>query len=291
MNFSITENVKTTSIQKDEFHRQVEDKLRNTPIDFADKLACIKRTWSEQKKHLAAGVFLLLQYGNQSSASNKEPVFLLIKRSSTVSQSGDISCPGGMLNPFVDTLISLVGFVPLLPLFKAETLSYSRMRDNRTFRTILLFLANAARESWEEIGLSPFNVSFLGALPTYSLQIFRRTIFPVVGFINHPWQYKPNSEVDKILEIPVNAFFDPENYGRFYIESRNSESIKDYSSSYFPCLIFKHDGEEEILWGATFNIITNFLSIVFERSLPLLNDKARTVSKICPANYLKGSSR
>jgi hypothetical protein len=188
-------------------------------------------------------------------------------------------------------LISRIGLFNLLPLFKGEALSSSRKRDNRTFRTILLFLANAARESWEEIGLNPFNVSFLGALPTYSLKIFRRTIFPVVGFIKHPWQYKPNSEVEKIIEIPVNAFFEPENYGRFYIEARNLESGKDYSSSYFPCLIFRHDGDEEILWGATFNIITSFLTIVFERSLPLLNDKARAISKRGPANYFKGTYR
>jgi 8-oxo-dGTP pyrophosphatase MutT (NUDIX family) len=292
VNLSIAQSEKASSFRRDQFHRQIEDKLSNTPIDFTDKFSSIKKTWNEQKKHLAAGVFLLLQYGRQSSSiTNEEPVFLLIKRSATVAQSGDISCPGGMLNPFVDSLISFASMIPFLPLFKGEALRYSRKKDSRTFRTVLLFLANAARESWEEIGLNPFNVSFLGALPTYSLRIFRRTIFPVVGFIKHPWQYKPNSEVEKIIEIPVNAFFDPNNYGRFYIESRSFESKRADYSPYFPCLIFKHENEEEILWGATFNIITNFLSIVFDQSLPVFNNEARTVSKKCPVNYLKGNSR
>jgi hypothetical protein len=80
MNILILDHAKITSIQKDQFHRQIEEKLNNTPNDFADKLSFIKKTWSEQKKHLAAGVFLLLQYGKQSSASNnEEPFFLLIK--------------------------------------------------------------------------------------------------------------------------------------------------------------------------------------------------------------------
>jgi len=277
-----------------QLHRHIEEKLGNVPLDYYEQFQAIKKTWKQHKKHLAAGVFLLLQYGdNSSSTTENEPSFLLIKRSSVVAQSGDISCPGGMLNPVVDSLTGFISMVPFFPFFRGDSLNYARQRDMRTFRTILLFLANAARESWEEIGLSPFNVSFLGALPTYSLSLFKRTIFPVVGLIKHPWHYKPNSEVEKIIEIPVSAFFAPENYSRCYINSENSWLKKDgLTTSYFPCLVLKEkDDTEEILWGATFNIITNFLNIVFNQSLPIIPESAKTIVKACPDNYFRGNSR
>jgi 8-oxo-dGTP pyrophosphatase MutT (NUDIX family) len=279
--------------QRDSLHRHIEAKLGHTPLDYADQFSSIKETWKEHKRHLAAGVFLLLEYGEASpSAKDSEPSFLLIKRSATVSQSGDISCPGGMLNPLFDSLTSHLSTTRLFPLFKGEALNYARRRDSRTFRAIRLFLANAARESWEEIGLSPFNVSFLGALPTYSLRLLRRTIFPVVGLIKRPWRYRSNAEVEKIIEIPVNAFFNPNNYGRFYFHSENSWRNDDEFPPYFPCLILKQqDDTEEILWGATFNIITNFLSVVFEQSLPMFHDNARRISKTFPTTYLKGNPR
>lgn len=275
------------------FQSLITDKLGATPLDFADRFQAIRNTWKEHKKHLAAGVFLLLQYGRHTSAGSRdEPVFLLIKRSLEVAQSGDISCPGGMLNPFLDSLLSRIIMNRFAPFHDGNALNYARGRDVPTFRTIRLFLANAARESWEEIGLNPFNVSFLGALPTYSLHLFKRTIFPVVGLIKDPWHYKPNSEVEKIVEIPVHAFFDSENYCRCCINSDNSRLNQKRLQTCFPCMTIKQeDNTEEILWGATFNIITNFLSIVFENPLPMVSDKTRIVSKICPDNYFRGNSR
>lgn len=279
--------------QRDSLHRHIEARLGGTPLDYANRFSAIKNTWKEHKKHLAAGVFLLLEYKETSSpAADSQPAFLLIKRSERVAQSGDISCPGGMLNPLFDSLASYLSTNRLFPLFQGEALNYARRRDLGTFRAIRLFLANAARESWEEIGLSPFNVSFLGALPTYSLHIMKRTIFPVVGLIKRPWQYKSNAEVEKIIEVPVNAFFNPANYGRFYFHSEDSWRKDEGFPPYFPCLILKQEDEtEEILWGATFNIITNFLSVVFDQSLPMFHENARSVSKTFPTNYLKGKPR
>jgi len=293
MNIVLEETDKTLLKQRNQLRRHIEDKLGNIPLDYADQYSAIRETWKEHKKHLAAGVFLLLEYRKPyPSATDDEPVFIMIKRSSLVTQSGDISCPGGMLNPFFDSLTGFLCTSGFPPLFKGEALNYARGRDARTFRAIRLFLANAARESWEEIGLSPFNVSFLGALPTYSLRLLRRTIFPVVGLIKHPWQYRSNSEVEKIIEIPVNAFFNLHNHGRFYIQSEDSWYKNEEFPPYFPCLILKQeDGTEEILWGATFNIIADFLSVIFEHPLPLCHENARRISKICPDNYLKGNSR
>lgn len=293
MNVAAGDTDKALLKDRERFQSLVVEKLGTTPLDFADQFESIRKTWKDQDKHLAAGVFLLIQYGGHSSLETRnEPVFLLIKRSSAVAQSGDISCPGGMLNPLLDPVLGRIIVNRFIPFYDGPSITYARKRGNRTFRAIRLFLANAARESWEEIGLSPFNVSFLGALPTYSLRLFKRTIFPIVGLVKHPWRYKPNSEVEKIIEIPVKAFFDPDNYSRCCINSESSWLTSEDLAACFPCLTLKQkDDTVEILWGATFNIVTNFLTLVFERSLPMMSDKTRIVSKICPDNYFNGISR
>jgi len=92
---------------------------------------------------------------------------------------------------------------------------YARRRGNAAFNDITLFLANAVRESWEEIRLSPFNIRFLGPLPSYSLHLFTRTIFPVVCLVEKKWKFHPNREVEKMVEIPLQSFYNEDNYGFF----------------------------------------------------------------------------
>ena len=49
----------------------------------------------------------------------------------------------------------------------------------------------------------------------------------------------------------------------------------------------REDGEEEVLWGATFEIIRTFFKIVFDFSLPT-PEKGRTVRRPLPLNYFSG---
>jgi len=53
----------------------------------------------------------------------------------------------------------------------------------------------------------------------------------------------------------------------------------------FPCLVHKEDGEEEILWGATFEVIRTFFKIVFDFSFPA---SERVVRRPLVSNYLSG---
>jgi hypothetical protein len=96
--------------------------------------------------------------------------------------------------------------------------------------------------------------------------------------------------VDKILEIPVGFFFQQSNYALLEIKTslvNNTEHLQ-YQ---LPCLVIPDGlGGEDILWGATFNIITNFLRIISDDSLPSPSS-SRTINKVLSNNYISGKTR
>ena len=153
-------------------------------------------------------------------------------------------------------------------------------------KRILYYWGNALRESWEEIRLSTFNVDFLGPLPTYRLQSRRWIIFPLVGQVREKWTYQLSPEVEKIVPIPLAAFYRPESYGVYSLEIPEEMAAKGIPSPWvFPCLIAAGEGgEEEILWGATFHIIQTFLKIVFPFSAPAPRWAKRVIQSSPPAN-------
>jgi 8-oxo-dGTP pyrophosphatase MutT (NUDIX family) len=269
--------------QKYIFPRFVMDKLASVPIDYKEMNLQIDKSRQEGSAHLKAAVVLLLNFKNIYGKS--EYVFQLIKRSDTVSQGGDISCPGGMLQPGRDSFLNFFLKTGILPAMRGRKASLIQRGDKETAALIHLFLTNALREAWEEIGLNPFNIKFLGALPSYSLTLFARTIFPFVCFTPKSFKYKLSSEVEKILEIPLSIFFDSANYAMLEIKTslgKDTEQLQ-YQT---PCLIIPDGlGGEDILWGATFNIINNFLRIISDDSLPSPSS-SRTLNKVLTINYI-----
>jgi len=266
----------------------IRERLGAVPSDFATRFSFIRSTERSSEVHLAAGVLLLLHY-RPAGAAQYSPgfCFQLIKRSARVAQGGDLSCPGGMLDHALDPLLSLLIKTGIVPLLTGKARRYVRQRGRDTYRAITLFLTNAVRESWEELGLNPYNIGFLGPLPCYSLIMFRRTIFPLVGFTKRQWQFRPNREVDKVVEIPLTAFFRQENYGRLRIEA-SPELGRGEGPRESPCLIQRDaDGKEDVLWGATFNIIMSFLKIVFDFQPPDFS-AGPVVKRLLRPEYLTG---
>ncbi|MDI6743373.1 MAG: CoA pyrophosphatase [Smithella sp.] len=267
------------------FARLVMDKLGKMPVDYTEKNLQIDRSRHEGSKHLKAAVVLLLNFKKINERS--EYVFQLIKRSQKISQGGDISCPGGMLQPGRDNLMSSILKTGLLPTLRGGMARRVQNVDSETASLIRLFLTNALREAWEEIGLNPLNTKYLGALPSYTLHMFARTIFPVVCITREQFTYKTSSEVEKILEIPLSFFFHSENYAMLDVKT----SREEYSGPIqyqTPCLVIPDgQGNEDILWGATFNIIHNFLHIISDGSVPndysfQMRDKVLTPKYIFP---------
>jgi 8-oxo-dGTP pyrophosphatase MutT (NUDIX family) len=276
-------------LQKPDFFPSfIANKLASVSIDYKDKYRQIKISNDTAAPELAAGVVLLLNY-KKISHIKAEFVFQLIKRSDKVSQAGDISCPGGMLHPTVDKFLSRILATRIISTMPYYSSNFLRSNDKETKYLTRLFLINAVREAWEEIGLNPFSVVFLGALPCYSLTLFARTIFPLVCLTPKPFEFKLSAEVEKILEIPVSIFFDSSNYALLEIETSFNNTTPAQNNR-FPCLILTDDqGEREILWGATFNIIINFLRIISDNSLPV-PASLPIFKKVLSKAYISGNS-
>lgn len=263
---------------KELFLKQVTEKLGASPIDYAEKLQSIRKTGDTIDPHLQAGVLLLLSFCENNPPEKEregEFFFRLIKRSQCVTQAGDLACPGGILHAKWDLPLKKLITGGLIPLLRNKAGRYARRRDSRSYHAIALFLANAVREAWEEISLNPFRMHFLGPLPSCSRHLLRRTIFPLVGYVSSNHLFRPNSEVERIVDIPVQAFFQPENYGTMTTVPDGGPYPSGNGLETVPCFIyFDSEGRENVLWGATFLIVINFLEIVFDFQIPLLWGKS-----------------
>lgn len=277
--------------QREAFLARVTERLGKYPTDFQETFNGIAASGKTDSPRRAAGVLLPLLF-RESPAGNplKEGQFFfqLIKRSAFVPQPGDLSCPGGMLHPFLDHLLRLFLVHGPFPTLRGAAWKYADCRGPALFRILTLFLSNAIREAWEEIRLSPLRIRFLGPLPTYSLQRFSRTIFPLAGYIAGPWNPKLNREVEKIVEIPLDAFYRDELFGCLALSSAGPSVSPGETTVRHPCMVHSDsNGKEEILWGATFNIILQFLGIVMEYRLPAWQDR-RVIKRELRADYLTG---
>lgn len=278
--------------QKEPFRQAVIEKLGPLPIDFAAQRAFIHSTQHTSEPYSAAGVLLLLYFrpvGASVRIGQGEYCFQLIKRSARVSQPGDLSCPGGMLAPRLDVLLMPLIVSGIIPVLGGAAKQSARQRPSAEFDALMLFLTGAVREAWEEIRLSPFNVHFLGPLPCHSLILFRRTIFPLVGLVKNMPCYRPNHEVERIVEIPLGAFFQKENYARLQIQAVDEVRRTDQASWEFPCFVQREgDSGQDVLWGATFYIIIRFLEILFDFKLPDIRSHP-VITRTLGQTYITGT--
>ena len=116
-------------------------------------------------------------------------------------------------------------------------------------------LDTALREVEEEIGIDPADVEVLGqSCPITTVTNYEVT--PIVGIL--PWPYPltlAKIEVDSIITIPVAWLVNP-----------NNHQTKSWISPLNPRqeipVIFFNEYEGEILWGATAQIVMDFLEII-----------------------------
>ena len=115
-----------------------------------------------------AGIMVLI------FCKDDEHCILLQKRSSRVdSHKGEISFPGGKMDPADRTLLD-----------------------------------TALRETYEEMGIDPHDVEVLGALDETATTTGFRTS-PYAGIIPHPYEFNPQEEeVAEVLEVPVSSLLD-----------------------------------------------------------------------------------
>lgn len=265
---------------------RIVERLGTAPSDFNEKLNGID--WGKPSgKTAAAAILLPLVF----SADGEGFTLSLIKRSSSVPQGGDISCPGGIVEPLRDRVSGRI-LSWLFPLFcHPRAVPHVKRRGLLFFRNLSLLLAGGLRESREEVGLHPLRVSLLGTLPCYSLLMFTRTMFPLVGRVRGNPSFRTNWEVEKIVPVPLESLFREENYGLCLVESRMTlPSHPGRQNWEFPCFICGgKEGTEDILWGATFYVVMSFLKIVFGFDYTDLRPERR-VRKELRTEYVTGGN-
>jgi len=216
------------------------------------------------------------------------PCLILNKRSGKVRQPGDLCCPGGRLSLPLDRWLARAMTLPGMPLRRWPQWRRWRARQPEDAFFLALLLAAGLREGYEEMGLSPFNFRFLGPLPVQQLRLFRRTIFPQVGWVARPRGFSLNWEVEKIVRIPLENLLDPANYARYRLSvdpprARQAGVLED-----FPCFLHREPEGGEVLWGATYRITMDFLSRVFGFAPPEAGGLPVLTGRL-GEDYLEGS--
>ena len=233
-----------------------------------------------------SAVLFLLTSNVRDGSKGPEICVLLNKRSRRVLQPGDLCCPGGGVEKR-DRIFSRFLSLPYSPLYKWSRRHPRQTQNRLVYRRIAMLLATGLREAWEEMRLNPLRVSFLGPLPVQQLVMFDRKIYPLAAWIPARLSLKTNQEVDRIVRVPLRRLLDPGNYGRYQPTFTDTGGIV-LQPLEFPCFIHNGLNGTEILWGATFRITMNFLSLVFGFSLPDM-ESLPLVKGRQEENYLNGS--
>jgi 8-oxo-dGTP pyrophosphatase MutT (NUDIX family) len=221
--------------------------------------------------------------------NGSEICLILNKRSLKVKQPGDLCFPGGGIMPGIDSFLARLMVLPLFPLRKWTFWPLWRNQRPEEAKWISLLLSTGLRESFEEMRLNPFGVKFLGPLPSHRLRMFRRKIYPMVGWVSHQNCFLPNWEVEKVVKIPIRLLLNRNRYARYRVSySHRLGEYLNRPTEDFPCFEFKDGDEKEHLWGVTYSIVMSFMKIVFQFQPPESSDLP-VVVKTLESNYLTGS--
>ena len=114
-------------------------------------------------------------------------------------------------------------------------------------------LRTALRESAEELGIQPEDVTVLGRLddsPTFSTSFI---ISPFVGLIPYPYPFRLDPiEVAAVFDTPLSKLADPA-VVQTYVRTREDGA---------PTVDYEYHVTGHVIWGATAWIIHHFLEII-----------------------------
>jgi 8-oxo-dGTP pyrophosphatase MutT (NUDIX family) len=225
----------------------------------------------EPQKGVSSGVMLLL--GRRVLENRKDPEICIIlnKRSRKVKQSGDLCCPGGTVEATRDHCLAKILTLPGFPLKVWPYWADFRRRRPHEALLLSLMLATGLRESWEEMRLNPLFVRFLGPLPSQRLLLFHRIIYPMVGWVGFQKWFRRSWEVEEVLWIPLRSLMNRAYYVRYrlyvppHLERKFNRTTQD-----LPAFLYTYKNRTELLWGATYRIVANFIRLIFGFRAPEL---------------------
>ena len=117
----------------------------------------------------------------------------------------------------------------------------------------------AIRETFEEIGCAPENITTLGRLTELHIPVSNHLVFPVVGYLDSYSGWMPQeSEVAQIFEVPLTQFLVSDATTRTEIRLGDGLILRDVPS---------YEAQGQIIWGATAMILSEF-SVLMEQIQP-----------------------
>ena len=237
---------------------------------------------------VSAGVLMLLGDRPDRQGRGAEPCVVLNKRSLKVRQPGDLCFPGGSMAPLIDPCLASIFSLPFSSLGRWPYWKKWRQTHRPLAKSMSILWATGLRESFEEMRLNPLGVRYLGPLPPQSLVMFKRTIYPMVCWINRQKRFFPNWEVEKVVHVPLGNLLNPKHYGRYRLRiGQNADPGQPTSVQDYPCFRLQAPGSQEVLWGATYRITLGFLKLVFGFDPPDL-ETLPVVEGFLDETYLTG---
>ena len=116
------------------------------------------------------------------------------------------------------------------------------------------FERTALRETQEEVGVNAEDVEILGKLSPLYIPVSNFQVYPYVGYVDYEPQWIPQeSEVESIIEVPLNHFQDTSNH---HTKDMNfSANLLIREVPYF-------DVAGRTVWGATAMILSELVEIL-----------------------------
>lgn len=269
------------------FYRHIRRVLRSS--DWQREISDLTE---DEIKHASVVLFLISQCPSQQSDRGDEACLVLNKRSRHVKQAGDLCCPGGGLSWFVDSLYARLLRFPGSPLGRRHVWDNIGMvrseRQDKIRANLPVLLAAGLREAWEEMRMNPLRFEFLGMLPKQHLVMFKRDIYPIVGWIP-PQRFKSNWEVERVVRLRFHHLLSHDNYACFQplIMDKALTSRSPLQKADFPCYVHNGQRGHELLWGATYRIVQAFLKLVFGFTPPRGGDLP-CIERQLDERYLNG---
>jgi 8-oxo-dGTP pyrophosphatase MutT (NUDIX family) len=114
------------------------------------------------------------------------------------------------------------------------------------------------REVHEELGVKKEDVRILGRIDDARTMASSFIVHPFVGLIPYPYEFRlSRAEVAGLLRIPLEVFCRG--------GSGERERLVEYEGNYYRTPTFESQGE--VIWGATAQIMENFMDIVGHKLL------------------------
>ena len=109
----------------------------------------------------------------------------------------------------------------------------------------------ALRETYEEVGVHPSQVTLLGPLTPLYVYASDYLVQPFVGWTDYRPDFHPDPyEVAKLIEAPLADFLNPDNRREEMWKMRNRDVLVPF-----------FEVEEQVIWGATAMILNELLAL------------------------------